>query len=144
MVYGKDNVSVEIRRDNRYLLSRCSCNFHSLPNVTKPQVPTYVDDSGRIIGQSELERRGNYMRKVKRQFQEGHPLVQMTQRCLNNGMRGRPTNLQVMGWLEEARAEVEDGEYDVNKLSLAQVLQSRNLHIQQQQQENHSLRENIH
>ena len=144
MLYGKDNVCVEIRRDNRYLLSRSSRNFHSLPNVTKPQVPTYLDNSGRIIGQSELERRGNYMWKVKRQFQgEGRPLVQMIQRCLKNRMRERPNNQQVMGWLEEARAKVEDGEYDMKKLSLAQMLQSRNFHIQQQQQENHRLRENI-
>ena len=116
----------------------------------KPQAPTYVDDSGRIIGRSELERRGNYMREAKRQFREGHPLVQMIQRCLKNRMRERPTIQQVMGWLEEARAEVEDGEYDVNKLSLAQLLQSRNQavhslreNIQQQQQENRSLRKNI-
>ena len=40
-----------------------------------------------------------------------------------------------MGLLEDARAEIEDGEYDVNKLSLAQLLQSRNLHIQQQRLE---------
>ena len=65
----------------------------------------------------------------------------MIQRCLKNRKRERPTIQQVMGWLEEARAEVEDGEYDMNKLSLAQQLQSKNLHIQQQQQENHSLRE---
>ena len=116
----------------------------------KPQAPTYVDDSGRIIGRSELERCGNYMREVKGQFREGHPLVQMIQRCLKNRMRERPTIQQVMGWLEEARAEVEDGEYDLNKLSLAQLLQSRNQenrsqreNIQQQQRENHSLRENI-
>ena len=49
-------------------------------------------------------------------------------------MRERPTIPQVMGWLEETRAEVEDGEYDVNKLSLAQLPRYRN-------QENRSLRE---
>ena len=46
-----------------------------------------------------------------------------------------------MGWLEDAGAEVDDADYDVNKLSLAQLLQSRNLQIQQQLQENRSLRE---
>ena len=108
-----------------------------------PLAAAYMDDSGRMVGRTELERRGNYMQEVRRQFREGHPLVQMIQRCLKNRMRERPTIQQVMGWLEEARAEVEDGEYDTNKLSLAQLLQSRNFHIQQQQQVNHSLRENI-
>ena len=106
-----------------------------------PLAPTYMDDNDKIVGRTELERRGNYMQEVRRQFREGHPLVQMIQRCLKNRMRERPTIQQVMGWLEEARAEVEDDEYDTNKLSLAQLLQSRNLHIQQQQQENRSLRE---
>ena len=100
-----------------------------------PLAAAYMDDSGRMVGRTELERRGNYMREVTRQFREGHPLVQMIQRCLKNRMRERPSIQQVMGWLEEARAEVQDGEYDVNKLSLAQLLHSRNLHIQQQQQE---------
>ena len=48
--------------------------------------------------------------------------------------------------MELARAEVEDSEYDVNKLSLAQILQSRNIHIQQRRveidcKENRDLRE---
>ena len=113
-----------------------------------PLAPTYMDDNDKIVGRTELERRGNYMQEVRRQFGEGHPLVQMIQRCLKNRMRERPTIQQVMGWLEEARAEVEDGEYDTNKLSLAQLLQSRNQenrsqreNIQQQQQEIRSLRE---
>ena len=101
----------------------------------KPLAAAYMDDSGKMVGRTELERRGNYMREVTRQFREGHPLVQMIQRCLKNRMRERPSIQQVMGWLEEARSEVQDGEYDVNKLSLAQLLHSRNLHIQQQRQE---------
>ena len=101
----------------------------------KPLAAAYMDDSGRMVGRTELERRGNYMREVTRQFREGHPLVQMIQRCLKNRMRERPSIQQVMGWQEEARAEVQDGEYDVNKLSLTQLLHSRNLHIQQQRQE---------
>ena len=115
-----------------------------------PLAAAYMDDSGRMVGRTELERRSNYMQEVRRQFREGHPLVQMIQRCLKNRLRERPTIQQVMGWLEEARAEVEDGEYDVNKLSLAQLLQSRNQenrsqreNIQQQQQEVCSQRENI-
>ena len=114
----------------------------------KPLAAAYMDDSGRMVGRTELERRGNYMQEVRRQFREGHPLVQMIQRCVRNRLRERPTIQQVMRWLEEARAEVEDGEYDTSKLSLTQLLQSRNQenhsqreNIQQQQQEIHSLRE---
>ena len=114
----------------------------------KPLAATYMDENDRIVGRSQLERRGNYMREVTRQFREGHPLVQMIQRCLKNRMRERPSIQQVMGWLEEARAEVQDGEYDANKLSLAQLLHSRNQQqrlqidqLQHQIRENRSLRE---
>ena len=106
----------------------------------KPVAAAYMDDSGRMVGRTELERRDNYMLEVMKQFREGHPLVQMIQQCLKNRMRERPTIQQVMVWLEKARAEVEDGEYDVNKLLLAQLLQSRNLHIEQQQLEIHGLK----
>ena len=115
-----------------------------------PLAAAYMDVNRKMVGRTELERRDNYMQEVRRQFREGHPLVQIIQRCLNNMIEERPTIQQVMGWLEEARAEVEDGEYDTNKLSLAQLLQSRNQEIrslreniqqQQQQQENCSLRE---
>ena len=109
----------------------------------KPLAAAYMGANRKMVGRTELERRGNYMQEVRRQFREGHPLVQMIQQCLSNVLEERPTIQQVMGWLEEARAEVEDGEYDTNKLSLAQLLQSRNLHIQQQQQENRSQRETI-
>ena len=109
----------------------------------KPLAATYVDENDRIVGRSELERRGNYMREVTRQFREGHPLVQMIQRCLKNRMRERPSIQQVMGWLEEARAEVQDGEYDANKLSLAQLLHSRNQQIGTLQEQNESLQAEI-
>ena len=99
-----------------------------------PLAAAYMNEKGKMVGRTELERRINYMREVKGQFREGHPLVQMIQRCLKNRMKERPSIKQVMGWLEKARAEVEDGEYDVNKLSLTQLLKSRN-------EENHSLRE---
>ena len=109
----------------------------------KPLAATYVDENDRIVGRSELERRGNYMREVTRQFREGHPLVKMIQRCLKNRMRERPSIQQVMGWLEEARAEVQDGEYDANKLSLAQLLHSRNQQIGTLQEQNESLQAEI-
>ena len=113
-----------------------------------PLAAAYMGANRKMVGRTELERRGNYMQEVMKQFREGHPLVQMIQRCLNNIIEERPTIQQVMGLLEEARAEVEDGEYDTNKLSLAQLLQSRNQenrsqreNIQQQQRENCSLKE---
>ena len=109
----------------------------------EPLPATYLDDSGKIVGRTELERRSNYMRDVMRQFREGHPMVQIIQQCLKNSIRERPSTQQVMELLEEARAEIDDCGFNVNKLSLVQLLQSRNLHIQQRQQKYHSLKDQM-
>jgi hypothetical protein len=70
-------------------------------------------------------------------------MVQIIQQCLKNSIRERPSTQQVMELLEEARAEIDDCGFNVNKLSLVQLLQSRNLHIQQRQQKYHSLKDRM-
>ena len=91
----------------------------------EPLSPTYVDIRGQTVGRTELERRGNYMQLIQRQFREGHPLIQMIQRCLKNLPEERPTIHKVVQFLEEARAEIDDGEYDVSKLALVQIVNQR-------------------
>ena len=95
----------------------------------KPLPPTYVDKKGQVIGRTELERRDSYMKLIKSQFQQGHPLVLMIQQCLNNRPNDRPIVQKVMEWLEEARAKVQD--FDVNKLSLVHLLESKDKQIDQ-------------
>ena len=91
----------------------------------KPLSAAFMDDSGRMVGRTELERRAEYMTKVFKQFPQGHPFVSLIQWCLKNRFKERPSIQQVQQWLEEGRARVEDKEFDINKLSLAQVLQSQ-------------------
>ena len=90
-----------------------------------PLSPTYVDIRRQTVGRTELERRGNYMQLIQRQLREGHPLIQMIQRCLKNRPEERPTIQVVVQFLEQARAEIDDGEYDVSKLALVQTLSQR-------------------
>ena len=90
----------------------------------KPLSATYMDDSG-LIARNELERRGNYMQQIHRLLREGHPLIQMIQRCLKNRIRERPTIHAVLEFLEQARAEIQDGECDMSKLELVQTLRQK-------------------
>lgn len=89
-----------------------------------------------MVGRTELERRGTYMQQVINQLKEGNPLIEMIQCCLKNHTKERPSIQQVIEWLEQARAEVNAAEsaYDVDKLSLVQLLQTKEKHIEQQQQ----------
>ena len=85
---------------------------------------TYRDERRRIIGRTELERRESYMRAIRRQLREKHPLLQMIKGCLDFP-EDRPSIGEVLRLLEEARAEVRDEQTDMNKLELLRALQVR-------------------
>ena len=70
---------------------------------------------------TELERRERYMRMIRRQLREKHPLLQMIEGCLDFPEK-RPIISEVLHLLEEARAEVRDEQTDMNKLQLLQAL----------------------
>ena len=86
--------------------------------------PTYRDEQRRIIGRTELERRESYMRTIRRQLREKHPLLQMIEGCLDFP-EDRPSIGEVLRLLEEARGEVRDEQINMNKLELLQALQVR-------------------
>ena len=104
-----------------------------------PLSAAFMDDSGRIVGRTELERRAKYMKELVRQFPKGHPFVGLIQQCLKNRITERPSIQQVQQWLEEGRARVEDREFDVDKLSLTKLLASLDQSILAQREEIHTL-----
>ena len=73
---------------------------------------------------TELERRESYMRMIRRQLREKHPLLQMIKGCLDFP-EDRPSIGEVLHLLEEARAEVRDEQTDMNKLELLRALQTQ-------------------
>ena len=101
-----------------------------------PLSAAFMDDSGRMVGRTELERRAEYMQEVLREFPQGHPFVRLIQQCLKNRIAERPSIQRVQQWLEEGRARVEDREFDVDKLSLTRVLHSQ---IQSNRAQTHTL-----
>ena len=100
-----------------------------------PLSAAFMDDSRMMVGRTELERRVKYMQEVLRKFPQGHPFVCLIQQCLENHIADRPNIQQVQQWLEEGRALVKDREYEVNKLSLMQVLHSEIQRIEAQRED---------
>ena len=105
----------------------------------KPLSAAFMDHNERMVGRTELERRSEYMQEVLRQFPQGHPFVCLIQQCLKNHITKRPSIQQVQQWLEEGRARVEDREFDVDKLSLTQLVASQDQTIRAQRKENRTL-----
>ena len=100
----------------------------------KPLSAAYMDTQRRMVGRTELEQRGIYMQQIQSQLQEDHPLVKMIQRCLSNLPQDRPTVNAVHHFLEQAKIEIGDGEYNVSKLALVQTLNQRMEFIQSKDQ----------
>ena len=73
---------------------------------------------------TEVERRESYMRMIRRQLQEKHPLLQMIEGCLDFP-EDRPSIGEVLHLLEEARTELRDEQTDMNKLELLRALQTQ-------------------
>ena len=97
-----------------------------------PQEPTYFnEETGLIVGRSELQRRGQYMRYVNEQLRAcsqlrgDHPLIRLIQRCLHNLPTKRPGIREVLHLLEEARAGVGDEGGERNKRELVRALQTQ-------------------
>ena len=98
-----------------------------------PLEPTYYnDETGLIVGRSELQRRSKYMRYVNEQLRAcgqlrgDHPLIRLIQQCLHNGPHKRPSIREVLHLLEEARAGVEENERNKRELVRALQTQPRN------------------
>ena len=90
-----------------------------------PLTATYMDARRKMVGLTELERRGKYMKQIQRQLRNGHPLILMIQRCLKNLPQDRPTIHQVSELLDQARTEINDVESNMNKLELVQTLREK-------------------
>ena len=82
-------------------------------------------EGGRLIARTELERREKYMKIIREQIPENHPLLQIIERCLGFP-EARPTICEVLDLLEQSmpagNASLGIG---MSKFELLQVLQSK-------------------
>ena len=97
-----------------------------------PLAATYFDeDTGMLVGRSELQRRSEYMKNVNTQLRASgqlrgdHPLIRLIQQCLHNSARKRPDISEVLGLLEEARAGIRDNKSERTRAGLVRALQNQ-------------------
>ena len=93
---------------------------------------TYVnEETGLVVGRTELQRRSRYMAGVNQQLRAcgqlrgDHPLIRLIQQCLQNLPAKRPGIGEVLRLLEEARAGFRDGESERNRRDLVRTLQTQ-------------------
>ena len=95
-----------------------------------PLSATYVDENtGLVVGRTELQRRSEYMLYVNQQLHacgnlfEDHPLIRLMQQCLQNDPHKRPNIREVQHLLQEARAGFNDKRSQKNRRELVRALQ---------------------
>ena len=88
----------------------------------KPLAAAFMDENGRMVGRTELERREIYMKEIRQNLGSGHTFIEMIESCLKNRIKERPTIQKVIQWLEQESANIEKDEGIFNKLSLLQAL----------------------
>ena len=62
----------------------------------------------RLIGRSEVERRGDYIDQLHQQLGERHPMVQLVEQCLDNDPEYRASSEDVLQRLEGMRRQIRD------------------------------------
>ena len=69
------------------------------PNYPDP------DNSGHLVGRSEVERRTDYIQPLYKELGEQHPLVQLVCQCLHNVPAQRPSAEELLQQLEAQMKE---------------------------------------
>ena len=97
---------------------------------------TFVNpDTDNIQARSELERRGEYVERLKALVSQHPDLIQLVERCLHNVPNRRPSTEQLLTGLQEMRRKIE-GEcgggmikLDLAKAKLAKEVTMKNRRI---------------
>ena len=81
---------------------------HNFPDPSNPD---------RLLGRSEVERRGEYFEQLEQSLhRQHHPLIQLTKHCLHNTPSRRPTAEQLILGLEGMKANSEGPYREFSKL----------------------------
>ena len=104
--------------------------FQVFPANLRPH--TYPDpgDPERLLGRTEVERRGEYIQLLHQQLGDQHPLVQLVKHCLHNIPSRRPSTQELLQRLENMRAQIEDPYEHLTKLEAMKMLREKDMEIQ--------------
>ena len=91
-----------------------------------------------MLGRTEVERRGEYIKTLEGRFSYSHPtMVQLVKQCLHNAPELRPATNEVLTCLQCLKVEVE-GVYnrhfiklDVGKVLLAKEMKMKDKRIEE-------------
>ena len=72
-----------------------------------------------------------------------HPLAQLVKRCLHNSPSQRPSAEEVLGQLEEMRAQIQDPHEHLTKLEMMRLLTEREGEVKEKEAEKQSLQQQL-
>ena len=93
------------------------------PGTLLPHTYPDPDNSGRLLGRSEVERRRDYIQPLYEQLGEQHPLLQLVFQCLNNTPAQRPSAEELLQQLEAVRPKIK-GKFTKLQVAMMSVLET--------------------
>ena len=92
---------------------------------------TYRDpeNSRRLLGRTEVERRDEYIKLLYKQLGQQHPLVVLVKRCLDDGPSERPSAQELLQRLEGMRVQIEDPYQHLTKLEAMRMLREKDAEL---------------
>ena len=93
------------------------------PGTLLPHTYPDPDNSGRLLGHSEVERRRDYIQPLCEQLGEQHPLLQLVFQCLHNTPAQRPSAEELLQQLEAVRPKIK-GKFTKLQVALMSVLET--------------------
>ena len=114
--------------------------FQVFPANLRPH--TYPDprDPDRLLGRSEVERRGEYIQLLHQQLGDQHPLVQLVKQCLHNTPSRRPSTQELLQQLENMRVQIVDYYEHLTKLEAMRMLREKDAALREKDMEMEDLR----
>ena len=95
------------------------------------KAPTYLDHATRRrIARSEIERRVDYIQRIRDTLGQQHVLVSIVEHCLEDLPEDRPSIEEVIQQLEEAKTQIPDRYGEMTKFKLEQEIQSLQLQLE--------------
>ena len=106
------------------------------------RAPNYPDpgDPDRLLGRTEVERRGEYIQLLHQQLGDQHPLVQLVKQCLHNTPSRRPSTRELLQQLENMRAQIVDPYEHLTKLEAMRMLREKDAALREKDMEMEDLR----
>ena len=115
-IVTKYNTSIDVFSFGNLMLFTLTQKFPEVKSAAHTD-----PDTGRVTGLTEIERRSESFTEITHELGRDHPMVQLTEQCLENLPKNRPPISEVVRMLSDTEESVRDEYSHLSKLEMVQL-----------------------